>query len=75
MAALDASTDGHNLPQSTTPKKRPRQSNLFDHNLVVSTRQQEANESLAEAFYSANIPPSVLDNPLVQRALRKVANN
>ena len=73
MAALDASTDGHDLPQSTVSKKRPRQSSLFDHNLLISDRQKEADESLAEAFYSANIAPNVLDNPFVQRALRKVA--
>jgi hypothetical protein len=37
------------------------------------TKQREADQYLARAFFSAGIAPNVLDNPYVQRALQKVA--
>ena len=73
VAALDASTDGHNLPPRPASKKKPRQSSLLDHDLLISNRQMDANAALAEAFYSAGIAPNVLDNSIFQRALRKIA--
>ena len=39
----------------------------------TNNKQQEADIYLARAMYAAGIPPNVLDNPFVKRALQKIA--
>ena len=66
---MDAATDGHNLPVSQKRTKYT-QGKL---KVVRKSSQQIADFELTKGFIATGIAPNVLDNPVLKRALRKVA--